>query len=95
MAGGHFTDFPKYMTYFSVVSHDTVRIGFLVADLNNLDVLASDIHNAFLEAPNKEKIFFCAGDYLRMIRTKLLLLLDHFTVSNFLFYSSGIACLKP
>ena len=50
------------MTYSSVVSRDTVRIGFLLAALNGLDVLAGDIQNAFLSAPTKERIFFYAGE---------------------------------
>ena len=62
VAGGHLTDVPTSMTYSSVVSRDTVRIGFLVAALNDLDILAGDIQNAFLEAPTKEKIFFYAGE---------------------------------
>lgn len=61
VAGGHLTDVPPSMTYSSVVSRDTVRIGFLMAALNGLDILAGDIQNAFLEAPTKEKIFFYAG----------------------------------
>ena len=62
VVGGHLTDVPMYMTYSSVVSHDTVGIGFLVSSLNNLGVLAGNIQNAFLEAPTKENIFFFAGD---------------------------------
>ncbi|GFH48973.1 Blackbeard [Chaetoceros tenuissimus] len=62
VAGGHLTNVPANMTYSSVVSRDTVRIGFLVAALNDLDILAGDIQNAFLSAPTEEKIFFYAGD---------------------------------
>ena len=62
VAGGHLTDVPTHMTYSSVVSRDTVRIGFLMAALNGLDILAGDIQNAFLEAPTKERVFFYAGD---------------------------------
>lgn len=62
VAGGHLTSVPTYMTYSSVVSRDTVRIGFLIAALNGLEVLAGDIQNAFLSAPTKEKIFFYSGD---------------------------------
>ena len=62
VAGGHLTDVPANMTYSSVVSRDTVRIGFLIAALNGLDILAGDIQNAFLSAPTKEKIYFYAGD---------------------------------
>ena len=60
MAGGHITDVPTYMTYYSGVIRDIVFIGFPVADLNNLDILASDIQNDFLEDPTKEKILFYA-----------------------------------
>ena len=49
------------MTYSSVVRRYMVRIEFLMDALNQWDVLARDIYNAFLEAPTKETIFFCAG----------------------------------
>jgi hypothetical protein len=39
-------DPPKDLTYSSVVSRDSVRLFFLLAALNNLDVLACDIQNA-------------------------------------------------
>ena len=73
VAGGHLTDVPTYMTYSSVVSRDTVRIGFLVAALNNLDILAGDIQNAFLEAPTKEKIFFYAGEEWKSDKDKAVI----------------------
>ena len=62
VAGGHLTQVPTHMTYSSVVSRETVRIGLLMAVLNGLELIAGDIQNAFLEAPTKEKIFFYAGD---------------------------------
>ena len=62
VAGGHLTDVPTYMTYSSAVSRDTVRIGFLMATLNNLDVLFGDIKNAFLEVLTKSKILLYARD---------------------------------
>ena len=46
--GGHLTDVPTYITHFSVVICDTINIEFIMADLNNLYVLAGDIHNDFL-----------------------------------------------
>ena len=73
MAGGHLTDVPTYMTYSSVVSRDTVRIGFLMAALNNLDILADYIQNAFFEAPTKENIFFCAGDEWKADKEKVVI----------------------
>ena len=62
VAGGHLTDVFTYIAYSSVVSRDTVCIGFLMDALNNLDVLTTDIQNDFLGAPTKEKIFLYAGD---------------------------------
>ena len=56
VAGGHLTDPPSVMTYSSVVSRESVRIGFLLAALNGLDVMAADIQNAYLNAPTKEKV---------------------------------------
>ena len=45
-----------YITYVSVVSRESVRIMFLLAALNNIDVLAADIAGAYLNAPPKEKV---------------------------------------
>ena len=56
VAGGHMTETPVALCYSSVVSCDSVRIAFLVAALNDLDVFACDIGNAYLNAPCKEKI---------------------------------------
>ena len=59
VAGGHLTD--SSVTYSSVVSHDSVRIAFLIAALNGLDVMACDIRNAYLNAPCREKVWFVGG----------------------------------
>ena len=65
VAGGHTTDTPVGICYSSVVSiarsRDSVRIAFLVTALHDLDILATDIGNAYLNAPCREKIWFEAG----------------------------------
>ena len=62
VANGHETgNLPKHDTYASVVSRDSVRIAFLYASLNDLDILACDITNAYLNAPCTEKIWTVAG----------------------------------
>lgn len=61
VAGGHMTEVPKDSTYSSVVSRDSVRIAFLIAALNDLDILAADVQNAYLNAPTKEKVYTIAG----------------------------------
>ena len=62
VAGGHTTECDPTLTYSSVVSRDTVRIAFLVAALNDLDVMSCDIQNAYLTAKCREKIYTIAGD---------------------------------
>ncbi len=43
VAGGHKTEAPATITYASVVSHETVRIAFMLAALNDLQVKAGDV----------------------------------------------------
>ena len=47
VAGGHTTDSPSSITYSSVVFRDSVHIAYLVATLNELDVMSADIGNAY------------------------------------------------
>jgi hypothetical protein len=61
VAGGHTTNAPSSMTYSSVVSRDSVRLAFLIAALNDLDIMSCDLKNAYLNAPCREKIWFEAG----------------------------------
>ena len=50
------------MTYASVVSHESVHIILTLAALNGLQVQSLDIvHNAYLMAPTKEKIWTTCG----------------------------------
>jgi hypothetical protein len=61
VAGGHMTDPPASITYSSVVSRDSVRIAFMLAALNDIDVLATDIGNAYLNAHPRERVYTTAG----------------------------------
>lgn len=61
VAGGHKTEPPASITYASVVSRESVRIAFLVAALNQLDILAGDVQGAYLNAPCREKIYTVCG----------------------------------
>lgn len=61
VAGGHKTEPPQSITYASVVSRDSVRIAFLIAALNDLDILAADIQGAYLNAPCLEKVYTVCG----------------------------------
>jgi hypothetical protein len=61
VAGGHTTEAPSSLTYLSVVSHDSIHIAFLIAVVNNLDIMSCDLENAYLNAPCHEKIWFEGG----------------------------------
>ena len=61
VAGGHTTETPASLTYSSVVSRDTIRIALTIAALNDLQVMSCDIHNAYLTAACREKIWTYAG----------------------------------
>lgn len=61
VAGGHVTDPPSTQTYASVVSRESVRIAFLIAALNDLDVMSADVQGAYLNAPCKEKVYTICG----------------------------------
>ena len=73
--GGHLTDPTKYMTYESMISRDSVRLAFLIAKLNDLDILSGDIQNAYLNALTKETLSFYAGDYWRYDRGEVLIII--------------------
>jgi hypothetical protein len=53
VAGGHQSEILKESLYSSVVSRDSVRIALTIASLNNLNVLADDVNNVYLNASTK------------------------------------------
>ena len=61
VAGGHMTETPKCMTYSNVVGQETVHISLTIAALNNLQVKAGDVMNAYVTAPCSEKIWTVLG----------------------------------
>ena len=58
-------DTPAVVTYVSVVSRETVRIALMIAALNDLEVKASDVMNAFLTAPCAKNIWTTLGPEFR------------------------------
>ncbi len=56
VAGDHKTEAPATITYASVVSCETMRIALMLAVLNDLQVKAGDVLNAYITAPVKEKV---------------------------------------
>ena len=60
LSGGHKTTTPSSLTYYSVVSRDSVRIALKSAALNGLKVISCDIQNEYLTAKCREKIWTVA-----------------------------------
>jgi Reverse transcriptase (RNA-dependent DNA polymerase) len=58
------TDPPASITYSSVVSRKSVRIAFMLAALNELDLLAANLKGAYLNAPCRERVCFKVGKEL-------------------------------
>ena len=58
---GHKTPDPDGSTYAGVVSRDSVRIALTYAALNDLNVFAADIRNAYLQAPSSCKDYIVCG----------------------------------
>ena len=65
VAGGHLTQTPTSLTYASIPSRESVRLMFLVAALNNLNIVMTDIGNAYLNVKVREKIWSTAGPEFR------------------------------
>ena len=66
------TETPASLTYSSVVARDSVRIAFVLAALNELDIRACDIQNAYLTADCREKIYTIAGPEFGSERGKIM-----------------------
>ena len=62
VAGGHRTpDVPQEEVYSGVVAMETIRLAFLIASLNGLQVCAADVSTAFLYGKTREKVYVIAG----------------------------------
>ena len=61
VAGGHLTDTPIDSVYSSVVSLRGIRILTFLAELNDMEIWATDIGNAYLESYTQEKVYIIAG----------------------------------
>ena len=58
---GHKKADPLGSNYAGVVSRDTVRITFTYATLNDLNVCAADVRNAYIQAPSSEHHYIICG----------------------------------
>lgn len=62
---GHKTPAPLYSNYAGVVSEESVRIVFTYAALNQLDICAAAIQNAYLQSPiqSKRDYIICGPEF--------------------------------
>ena len=67
---GHLTEVPAAMTYSSVVSRDSVRIMFLIAALNDLDMRMCDMGNAYLNVETGEISWIPLKGYIHHVFCK-------------------------
>ena len=74
VADGHLTDVPLDSVYSGLVSLRGLRIVLFLAELNNLELCATDIENAYLEAVTKEKVCIIAGPEFCDLEGHLLLI---------------------
>ncbi len=58
------TDTPPTLTYSSVASRESVQIAFLVAALNDLELMMFDVGNSYLNAATSKKLYTTAGKNL-------------------------------
>lgn len=61
VAGGHMADPRTSLNYSSVVVCDSIHLAFLIAASNDLDLVAADIGNGYLNAYIKEKVHMECG----------------------------------
>ena len=75
VGGGHRTPDPTEISYAGVVSLDTVRTAFFLGELNDLDIMAADIGNAYLHAYTNEKLYTIAGPEFGELEGLILLII--------------------
>ena len=61
VVNGSTTPITSASTYAGVVSIETVRISFPYAVLNDLDIMAADINNSYLQYPISKKYWTICG----------------------------------
>jgi len=75
VADGHLTDVPLESVYSGVVSLRSVRMVSFAAELNDLELWATDIGSAYLEAYTKEKLYIVAGPEFGELEGHVLLII--------------------
>jgi Reverse transcriptase (RNA-dependent DNA polymerase) len=71
---GHTTETLRSLTFASIVTHESVRLGFLIVAMNDLEIVAADVGNAYLNADCWEKIWFIADPEFGTKKGKVLII---------------------
>ena len=71
VAGGHMTKAPATIMHVSIVSNKTVRMAFMIATLNSLEIKLDDTLNADVKAPVTEKVWTSLDPELGKDATKI------------------------
>ena len=74
VTSGHATKTQASIACSSVVSRQSARLAFLIAELNSVDVTSRDLENACLDVPCQEKIWFEGGQECGEDHSKVLIL---------------------
>jgi hypothetical protein len=72
VADGHLMDIPLESVYSGVISLHGLRIITFLAKLNGLDLWATDIGNAYLEAFTMEQNYIIAGPEFGQLEARTL-----------------------
>ena len=74
VADGHLTDIPLDSVYSGVVSLRGFRLVLFISELNGLQLWATDIGNAYLEAFTSEKVYIIAGPEFGSLHGHILII---------------------
>ena len=74
VAGGNWNALESDETYSGVVGMDTVRMGFMLGELNNLKCCAADVSSAYLHGLTREKVYFVAGPEFGELEGRILII---------------------
>jgi hypothetical protein len=97
VGGGHLTDVPKESVYSGVVSLRGVRIVTFISECNGMELWATNIGNAYLEAYTAEKLFIVAGPEFGELEGHMLLIskaLYGLRTSNLRWHEHFSQCLR-
>ena len=70
--GKNWTDPPDTDIFSGVVSIDSIKTAFLIAELNDLKVMAADVGSAYLHGYTREKIYTFAGPKFGDLQGRIL-----------------------